>query len=141
MTISADRLSGTFFLLFGLGMYFVVNPNFIEEVQGGNITPRALPDVVSIVIAACGGFLALKPTPHQVRDPRMMARTGLYVAVLAAGIYAMSHFGFEIVAPLLAFAIMWLIGERRSLWLVFGVAGMPLIIWYLVSEVLGRALP
>ncbi|MDQ2091357.1 tripartite tricarboxylate transporter TctB family protein [Marimonas arenosa] len=141
MSTLADRISGLFFLLFGLAMYLWINPNFIETVDSRNIAPSTLPNIVSIVIAASGAFLTLKPTQHQVRNPILMAKTGLYVGLLTAGIYAMSWFGFEYVAPVLALAIMWLIGERRPLWLGLGVVAMPAIIWFLVTQVLGRALP
>lgn len=137
----ADRISGLFFLLFGLAMYFLVNPIYIESVNGGSLSPSTLPNIVSIVIAVCGSLMAIKPTDHKTRSPVLMARTGLYVGLLAAGIYAMSLLGFEYVAPVLAFSIMWLIGERRPLWLGIGVVVMPGIIWILVTQLLGRALP
>ncbi|GHA43843.1 hypothetical protein GCM10008927_05740 [Amylibacter ulvae] len=141
MDLSADRVSGAFFLFFGLTMYFFVIPNFVESVDEGNIAPATMPNLISMVLALCGAILMLKPTDFEVRNPSLIAKTFLYVALLAAGIYAMSLFGFEYVAPVLAFAIMWLIGERRPHWLVLGVVGMPLIIWFLVTHVLGRALP
>ncbi|MFK7858487.1 MAG: tripartite tricarboxylate transporter TctB family protein [Granulosicoccus sp.] len=141
MAVPADRISGAFFLLLGLAMYFLVNPRFIESVDGGNIAPDALPNVVSIIIAVCGALLLAKPVPQQSLDVESMARAGLYVLVLAAGIYAMSWFGFEFVAPVMAFFIMWMIGERRAMWLVAGAIGMPALIWFLVIHALGRALP
>ena len=141
MSAKADRTSGSFFMLLGLVMYFWVNPNYIEAVEGGNLSPDTLPNIISIVLAVSGAFLVLKPTDHRIRNPLLMAKTGLYVALLVAGIWAMSWFGFEYVAPVLALAIMWLIGERRPLWLGLGVVAMPAIIWFLVTEVLGRALP
>ena len=141
MLVSADRVSGGFFLLFGLAMYFYVNPNYIETIDEGNIAPDSLPNIVSIVIAICGGFLMLKPTAQQVRSPRSMAKAGIYVAILAASIYAMSWVGFVYVAPVLALVIMMLIGERRPFWLALGAIGMPAIIWFLVIHALGRSLP
>lgn len=141
MNISADRLSGAFFLLFGLVMYFAVNPTYIEAVDGGNIAPNTLPNIISVVIAVAGGFLMFKPTKQRVRNPMLMAKTAFYVVLLAVGLYAMSWFGFEYVAPVLALAIMWFIGERRPFWLAIGVVGMPAIIWFLVTQLLGRALP
>jgi putative tricarboxylic transport membrane protein len=137
----ADRLSGTFFLLFGLAMYFLVIPGYTESPEGGNLSPKAVPNYISVVIAVCGGFLALKPTQHATPNLRAFLTVGLYSVVLAVGIIAMSYLGFEIVAPVLSFAIMWLIGERRPLWLVGGVILMPLAIWFLVTYPLGRALP
>lgn len=137
----ADRISGLFFLLFGLAMLFLINPNYIESVEGGNLSPKTMPNILSVVIALSGAVLTIKPTDHQVRSPTLMARTFLYVGLLAAGVYAMSLFGFEYVAPILALAIMLLIGERRPVWLALGVVAMPGIIWFLVTQLLGRALP
>lgn len=137
----ADRISGLFFLLLGLAMYFWVNPNYIESVDSRNLSPDTMPNILSIILALCGALLILKPTDEQIRNPILMAKTGLYVGLLVAGIYAMSLFGFEYVAPFLALAIMWLLGERRPLWLVLGVIVMPAVIWFLVTQVLGRALP
>lgn len=141
MGLNADRVSGAFFLLLGLAMYFYVIPNYVESVDEGNIAPATLPNIISLILALSGAVLALKPTNFQVRDPALMAKTGLYVAVLVVGIWAMSRFGFEYVAPVLAFAIMWLVGERHPFWLILGVIGMPTIIWFLVTHALGRALP
>lgn len=141
MSNIADRISGLFFLLLGLAMYFWVNPNYIESVEDGNLSPETLPNIISIVLAMSGAYLALKPTDYQMRSPVLMAKTGLYVSLLIAGIWAMSRFGFEYVAPVLALSIMWMIGERRPLWLGLGVVVMPAIIWFLVTQLLGRALP
>lgn len=137
----ADRISGLFFMALGLAMYFWVNPNYIETVDGGNLSPDTLPNIISIILALAGAFVVIKPTNHQVRNPVLMAKTGLYIALLTAGIWAMSRFGFEYVAPVLALAIMWFIGERRPLWLGLGVIVMPAVIWFLVTQLLDRALP
>jgi len=141
MGLSADRASGAFFLVLGLVLYFLVIPSYVERVEGGNLSPDTMPNLISIVIAVSGAFLTLKPTGHRTQRPHVFAITGAYVAVLAGGIYAMSVFGFEYVAPPLAFAIMWMIGERRPAWLAAGVIVMPALIWFLVTYALGRALP
>ena len=141
MSISADRVSGAFFTLFGLGMYFLVIPGYVETVDGGNLSPKTVPNYISLTIAICGALLVLKPTQHQTPSIRAFMVTGAYTALLAAGIYTMSLFGFEYVAPVLALALMLMIGERRPLWLVLGTVVMPLIIWFLVTFALGRALP
>ncbi|MFK7854718.1 MAG: tripartite tricarboxylate transporter TctB family protein [Granulosicoccus sp.] len=141
MALNADRISGTVFLLFGLAMYFFVIPNYVETVDEGNLAPATLPNIISLVLAVSGALLMIKPTDYKGRDSVLIARTALYVGLLTAGIYAMSLFGFEYVAPVLALAIMWFIGERRPLWLALGVIVMPAIIWFLVTQMLGRALP
>lgn len=141
MSIPADRVTGAFFFLFGLAMYFLIIPSQVELGDDGNLAPDTLPNALSIVIAACGLLLALRPGNDQTHDLRFFLMTGKYVALLAAGIYAMSHFGFVLVAPPMAFVLMWMIGERRPLWFAGGVVVMPALIWVLVSLVLERALP
>lgn len=141
MKFSADRLSGLFFLLFGIAMYVAVIPNYVDTIEGGNVAPSTLPNYASVLIAVCGFLLVLKPTDWQAQDPRLFAVALIYGAVVAAGVYAMSWFGFVWVGPVLALAIMLLIGERRPLWLLSGVVGTPLAIWLFVVQVLDRTLP
>ena len=137
----SDRISGTFFVILGITMYLFVNPNYIESVDGGNLSPGAFPNILSIIIAVCGAVLLFKPTTQQTPDVRSVAITGLYVLLLIGGLYAMSKFGFEYVGPPLALVIMLAIGERRPGWLLAGAVGMPALIWFLVTIALGRALP
>lgn len=141
MAGTGDRISGTFFLVLGLALYFIINPNYIETVDGGNLAPSTFPNILAIVLAVCGAILLFKPTTQQVPDLRSLIVTSAYVALLVVGLYSMSKFGFEYVAPFLALAIMLAIGERRPFWLGVGVVAMPALIWFLVTVVLGRSLP
>ena len=65
----------------------------------------------------------------------------LYLAIIAASLFAISIFGFLVVSPFLALAIMLIFGERRPFWLALGCLGMPALIWFLVIHVLERSLP
>lgn len=141
MAGSGDRISGTFFLVLGLALYFFVIPNYIETVDGGNLAPSTFPNILAVILAVCGAILLFKPTAQQVPDLRSVLVTSIYVALLVVGLYGMSRFGFELIAPVLALAIMIAIGERRPLWLGMGVVAMPALIWFLVTLVLGRSLP
>lgn len=141
MSNSADRFTGAFFFLFGLAMVFLVIPNYVEDVQGGNLSPKTMPSVIGWVIAVCGGLLVLKPTTHKAPDTRFFAQAAAYVAILGTAIYAMSLWGFLYVSPVLALVIMLMIGERRPLWLGVGVVVMPAAIWFLVTQLLERGLP
>lgn len=138
---SADRWTGAFFLLFGLAMYFMVIPAFVEVTDEGNIAPSTMPNWLSIIIALSGAALIVKPTQHQAHDLRTFLITGAYVVVLVIGIFAMSYLGFVYVGPILALAIMLMIGERRPFWLFAGTVIMPAIIWFFVQHVLHRVLP
>jgi len=68
--MTPDRLSGAFFLLFGLAMYFAIIPVFVEQAEDGSIAPNTLPNILSWMVAISGGWLVLKPTPHQIQDLR-----------------------------------------------------------------------
>ncbi len=138
---TVDRISGSFFLVLGLTLYFYVNPTYIETVDGGNLAPSTFPNILALIVAVCGAILLFKPTAQQAPDLRAMFITSTYVAMLVAGLYAMSKFGFEYVASVLALTIMLAIGERRPFWLLLGVVVIPALIWFLVTVVLGRALP
>lgn len=138
---TTDRLSGAFFFLAGLALYFHVIPNYVDVVDYGAIHPATMPNALAILLSICGAALILRPTAQQPPDLRLMLRAGLYLAVLVAGIAAMSWFHFVYVAPPLALAIMLLIGERRPLWLLTGVAVIPFLIWLVVRVALDRSLP
>tara|TARA_R110000751_G_scaffold234229_5_gene335616 strand:- start:1599 stop:2024 length:426 start_codon:yes stop_codon:yes gene_type:complete len=141
MRFSADRVSGTLFLVFGLALYFLIIPGYVEIATDGNISPNTMPNILAVILALLGGLLVFKPTLHSTQTMRSFAITAAYVAILVVGIYAMSLFGFVYVGPVMALAIMLMIGERRPLWLVSGVVAMPALIWFFVVYVLGRALP
>lgn len=141
MSTSADRISGAFFVLLAMALYFYVIPTFVEQAEDGNIAPATMPNLVAIVMGLCGVVVMIRPTAHETPDLRLMARAALFAGVIALAIYAMSWVGFVYVAPVFALILMGMIGERRLLWLLIGAAGMPGLIWFLVTQVLDRVLP
>lgn len=136
-----NRLLGLFFAAFGLLLLFVVIPQQTEVVDYGWMRPQTLPDAMAVVIGISGLALALRPRGAVTFEWRKAIRAALYLGLVCTGVYLISLFGFEIVAPPMALAIMLLIGERRPLWLVLGVAGIPFMIWLAVPVLLGRPLP
>ena len=141
MRLEADRIAALIVVTLGLVLLFVIFPIAIEDIDDGSIRPDVLPNTLAGFLAACGILLALKPGEPTTRDPRELMVVLLYLAVMALGLFAMSRFGFVIVAPFLALAIMLLFGERRPGWLALGCAGMPAMIWLLVVQILERPLP
>jgi putative tricarboxylic transport membrane protein len=141
MKTTADRATGGFFLLFGVLLYFVIIPKYVEVADGAWLMPSTVPNAIAVVLSICGALLMLKPTAHRVQNTREMMFAGLYFTLLAAGLLLMSYVGFVYAAPVLALAVMLLIGERRPFWLLLGVVGLPAGIWWLVAYVLERALP
>jgi putative tricarboxylic transport membrane protein len=141
MKLTADRASGLFFLTAGVSLYAAIIPAFVEQAEGGWLQPDTVPNAVSIVLAFCGAVLVVKPASHGGPNARELARAALYFTLLAAGLAAISLAGFLYAAPVLALAVMLCLGERRPIWLLTGSAVMPAAIWYLVAQVLERALP
>ena len=141
MRLEADRIAALIVVTLGLVLLFVIFPIAIEDIDDGSIRPDVLPNTLAGFLAACGILLALKPGEPTTRDPRELMMVLLYLGVMALGLFAMSDFGFVIVAPFLALTIMMLFGERRLGWLALGCLGMPAAIWFLVAHVLERPLP
>ena len=141
MRLEADRFAGLIIATLGLVLLFVIFPIAIEDIDDGSIRPDVLPNTLAGFLAACGILLALKPGVPTTRVPRELMMVLLYLAIMALGLFAMSHFGFVIVAPFLALTIMMLFGERRLGWLALGCVGMPAAIWFLVAHLLERPLP
>jgi len=136
-----DRLSGAFFLLLGLALYFYVIPNFVDRIDYGALHPDTVPNALSILLAICGAGLIVKPTAHQPPNAHHLLRAGLFILILVCGVWAMSKFGFEYTAPPLALVIMLLIGERRPAWILTGAVLVPFLIWLAVDIGLDRNLP
>jgi len=134
-------MTGTFFFLFGLAMYFAVIPWQVETGESGHLAPDTIPNAVAITVSLCGMLLMIRTTDQVSRTPANFLRTVFYVAVLAGSHYAMSLFGFMYVSPVLALVLMLMIGERRPVWIIAGAIGMPALIWFFVAQVLERGLP
>ena len=140
MKLETDRIAGLIVATLGLVLVFVIFPIGIEDIDDGSIRPDTLPNAIAGFLVVCGILLALKPGESSARDPQELMMVLLYIVVMALGLFAMSRFGFVIVSPLLALAIMLLFGERRPIWLALGCVGMPAVIWLLVVQILERPL-
>ncbi|APG49163.1 tripartite tricarboxylate transporter TctB family protein [Phaeobacter porticola] len=140
--MTLQRISGVFFVIFAATMIWGVIPAQTETVYpDGSIPPEVLPSVYAAVIGLFGGALACQREEAHTLDLRQAAKTtGVYFIALA-GVLAMKHFGFLLAAPALALGLLWLVGERRPLWLAIGGLAGPLLIWTVFEVLLGRLLP
>lgn len=136
-----NRLLGLFVALLGLVLLFAVIPWQTEVIETGWMRPQTLPNATAAVITVSGLMLALRPRGAVDFEWRATGRAALYLALVAAGVWLISRFGFELVAPLLALTLMLVIGERRPFWLLLGGAGIPFAIWLAVPVLLDRPLP
>lgn len=139
--MSSDRWAGLFFLVLGAGLFAVVIPWQVEQVNYGWLRPRTLPLALSVVIGLCGLALLIRPPGDARPGASHWGRAMLFAGVLGLGLGGVWRFGFLPAAPPLALAIMLLAHERRPLWLVLGAGGMPVLIWLAVEVLLERPLP
>lgn len=136
-----NRLSGAFFAFAGGVLLLVIIPAEAETVGYGWIRPQTIPNAMAAAIAVAGLALAVRPRGETAVSAREALRAGLFLALLAAGLWLLAAFGFVAVAPVLALILMLAIGERRPYWLAAGALGTPLVIWLVVAAGLGRTLP
>lgn len=136
-----NRSSGLFFVAFGIVLYFVVIPYDTEPVDYGWVRPQSVPNAMAWIIAIAGLVQLIRPRGGISADIARMSRAALHLLIVACGVLAISQFGFRLVSPLLALTIMLTVGERRPVWLVLGVIGIPVLIWFVVAVLLGRPLP
>ncbi|MDZ7839758.1 MAG: tripartite tricarboxylate transporter TctB family protein [Gammaproteobacteria bacterium] len=132
---------GLFFACVGLLLLLVVIPRQTEVIDYGWMRPQSLPNAAAIVIAAAGAVLAFRPRGAIDFDWRKAGRAALYLVLVAAGVWLIALFGFEVVAPLIAMAVMLMAGERRPAWLALGTVGIPFVIWLAATVLLDRPLP
>ena len=139
--ITTDRLTGLFFLAFGGLLYLVIIPWQVETVDYGWLRPRTLPRILALILGGCGLWMMLRPGPSVSLAALPWAKATLFAAVLCVALFLISRFGFVMIAPVMALAIMGLSGERRPFWLSMGVGVVPTVIWLVVVGLLERPLP
>ncbi len=122
-------------------LFFYLIPSQIETVEYGAIRPKTMPQILSVIIAAFGIILMLRPADGSDLRQVPWFKSALIVVALTAGLWLIAQFGFVYIATPLALVLMLMMGERRPLWLGLGVFGMPGLIWFAVTVLLERPLP
>ncbi|MBO9443849.1 tripartite tricarboxylate transporter TctB family protein [Phaeobacter italicus] len=140
--MTLQRVSGVFFVIFAATMIWGVIPAQTENVYpDGSIPPEVLPSVYAAVIGLFGGALACQRGEAYALDLRHASKTAGVYFIALTGVLAMKYFGFLLAAPALALTLLWLVEERRPLWLAIGGLAGPLLIWTIFEVLLGRLLP
>jgi len=122
-------------------LFFYLIPTQVETVEYGAIRPKTMPQILAVIIGIFGAMLMIKPADGSDLQKMPWIKSTLIVGILAAGLWLISHFGFEIIVAPLALILMLVMGERRPLWIGIGVIGMPALIWFAVTLLLQRPLP
>lgn len=139
--MTTNRLCAISMLLFAAAMIFYVIPTQTEVVDYGWVKPDSLPKIACYSIAVIA-FLQLFFDRSKVEfDLQELLKSLFFLSLGLLSLYAMSHFGFIVVAPVLALLIMLIVGEKRPLWLFSGVVLVPSCIWLIIVALLERQLP
>ncbi|TNE35026.1 MAG: hypothetical protein EP348_09825 [Alphaproteobacteria bacterium] len=139
--MSLNRLSGLFFVLAGLLLYFVIIPAETETVDYGWLRPQTIPNACAMAMTTLGALHALIPTGSISVKLREILKVTFFTAFTLLSLWLMETFGFLLIAPLFAGALMLLVGERRIGWLAGGAIVFPVAIWLAVVPLLERSLP
>lgn len=138
--MTAERIVTLAIMAFGVIFLVRVIPAQVETVDYGRVVPATVPTItICIIIAAALVQFFSSRFTVQV-NPLVCIRVALLVAVMTFAVWLMDRFGFEYIAPLLALAVMALIGERRWHWLMISGVCIPLGIWLIVEQLLDRVL-
>ena len=98
MNLDTDRIAGLFIAGLGLALLLVVFPIQIEAGDGGSIDPNTVPNAIAAFLVVCGILLAIKKGEQTKRDVKELMLVLLYLAIIAASLFAISYFGFLVVS-------------------------------------------
>lgn len=141
MSITSDRVAGFCSIFFGLVLLFWLTPFATETVDYGWMRPKTLPDILAWILIFAGSALVGVPSEPAGTNFLLFGKAVTYFVLIVLGLFAIAHFGYLLVAPLLALAIMLLLGERRWFWLFTGAVLVPAAIWLFIEILLSRPLP
>ena len=139
--MTLNRMSGLVVAVFGAILLFWIIPHHTEAVDYGWLRPATLPIITAVVVLISSIVHFIFPTGNAEFNVKLALRAGSFFVISLAGLYLMHLIGFLVAAPLMVFVIMVLVGERRPLWLIAGIALIPLAIWSSIELLLDRPLP
>ena len=136
-----NRLSASFFIFLGLAFIYFIFPIEIEKLDYGWVRPQTLPNICAFLLIIFGIVQFIFPKGKVVLEFEQILWSGVFVSAAFIAVFGFHYLGFIYTAPIFALSIMFLLGEKRILWLLLGVFLVPFIIWLTVQELLGRFLP
>jgi len=139
--MTLNRISGLVVAVLGVILLFWIIPRHTETVDYAWLRPATLPTITAVIVIISSIVHLIFPSGKAEFDVPLALRAGLYFVISLIGLSLMYFVGFLIAAPLLVMALMLLIGERRPLWLIAGIALIPLAMWSSIVLLLDRPLP
>lgn len=140
MTI--DRILGGAAVLFGGFLLLYAIPENVRMVEGAMPYPAMFPQIASWLFIGLGivQFFFVK---SEVEFPSFKRFASFFVAIglTLIALLFVEQFGYLPVMIALLGSIIFLVRERRPLWMVVGVLGLPVGVWVLFEFILHRPLP
>ncbi|MFO1317068.1 MAG: tripartite tricarboxylate transporter TctB family protein [Burkholderiales bacterium] len=144
-----DAIFGAVFLLFGVVV--LVHIQAFPRIPGQPVGPALFPGVVAAAIAVCGALLIVSGVRRRAEQPwyetAEWMRSGrhfvAFVAIVGgvvAYVLLANVVGFLVVAPVLLFVWMSVLGVRPLRAIVFAALA-TLVIWYAFYKLLRVPLP
>lgn len=136
-----NRIAAATLLAFAALFLFMIIPAQVDSASYGWMRPRTMPYICVAAIGVLSLCLLVFPKGHV--DPAAKQNLWAFLILVGLGValWAMSVFGFLIIAPILAMALVFVLRENRPLWILISVLAVPGIIWFVVEWLLGRSLP
>jgi putative tricarboxylic transport membrane protein len=144
-----DAVFGAVFLL--LGVVVLVHVQAFPKIPGQPVGPALFPGLLSALLAVCGALLIVSGVRNRAEQPwyetaewmrsgRHFIAFAAIVGGVAAYVLLANPVGFLIVAPVLLFVWMSVLGVRPLPALAFSVLA-TLVIWYAFYKLLRVPLP
>lgn len=141
MTVN-DQFSGVAVALCGGFLLTFLIPNYVTAIPGDLRDPSLFPRLAAWMLVGLGFLQILFPgRASRLPTKGEILRGALVVCALILSTFAMPRFGFiPVMIALMTFTTL-LMMERRILWLVVVILGVPIGAWLLFDVLFGRPMP
>jgi len=142
----ADIVSGTVLFFGSLYMILFGIPAQIDAVDTATISPRTLPYLCAVAVAALSGLLVvgkLRSAPAGDEGPALtwghILWSGIVLGTILLGLFLIGYAGPLVASAAVIVILMLVLGERRPLYLLALPAGLIALGWLLFYQILGTA--
>lgn len=136
-----NRISGLVVALFGILILIWFIPQQTETADATWLTPATLPAITAVIMIISSLIQIIFPAGKNDFDLKLSLRAGLFLLLTVASLFLIIKLGFIYTAPVMMAVLMFMVGERRPVWLITGILLTPFTIWWVVESLLRRPLP
>lgn len=145
----AERVCGIIVFVFGLILYFFIIPMTIKDITTQGISPRALPQALTLLMTAfsvplfIGGYKKRNDENQKIYTIKMVELKLVVISLLimAANIVCYGFIGYLPTTIISLAALQWIFGQRGKLKIILTSVLTPVVIWLFFVKVLIIFLP